>query len=489
MGIALVLFCLFGASVAGYALVKYESIGRVGDLEFDQVAEGDAKNILIVAPDTREGHSGRNTDTIMVVRVDPASDRLALTSFPRDLIVTVADTGELGMINSVYAREGDAGPANLIATLRQNFDIPIHHFVEVNFESFKQVVDAVGGIPVWMDSAVHDPHSGFYSEKLGCVTLDGEQALLFVRSRYLDVMIDGEWQDDPKSDEHRVLRQQVFVQRALSLLLSEVKSDPKRLPELIDIGVSNVRLDDNLGIGEIRDLAEQFKDFDADKLETLPMPVEPYAANENRLLLREAEAEPLLNVFRGLAPGEIRPGLVNVTVLNGTVADEAQVVEGLATDVSGALQQVGFQMQAASDAETFYEKTTIEHAPGQEAYAERVARHISSDAPVPLVENPDLQPTHVTLIAGADFTTVHEQATPLESMPGAAEAGAGDGAASAEGAEAAPADSSSESGSDEGGSAPAETPAETPPTTAPPTPPTTENPFIVGASPRNDRCV
>ncbi|HEX6423129.1 MAG TPA: LCP family protein [Acidimicrobiales bacterium] len=466
-GVTLVLLCLLGASVGGYALIKYGSIERVNDLSLAQAPKGEPENFLIVAVDTREGHSSKNTDTIMVVRVDPQSDRLALTSFPRDLMVTIADTGRIGMINSAYARDS-GGEQVLIDTLRQNFDVTINHFVEVNFESFKEVVDAIGGVSIHMDRAARDQASGFYSEVLGCTTLDGEMGLAFARSRKMDVMIDGEWERDPLSDEHRVLRQQVFVQRAMSKALSQVRSNPLRVRELVDIGVRNVRLDDNLGISDILDLSDQFKDFDPADLETYPMPVLPYPQDPNRLLLDEAEAESSLNVFRGLAPGEIRPGLIGVTVLNGTVADESQQVENLASDVSSALQRVGFDMGAAGDADEFYAATTIQHAPGQELYAQRLARHITSDAAIPIVENADLAPGEVTLIAGADFTTVHEAPTPNDAMPAPA-----------------------------GGDATGEAPAETTTTTGttgttvaerPATTTTTENPFILGTKSESAGC-
>jgi LCP family protein required for cell wall assembly len=380
-------------------------------------------------------------------------------------MVTIADSGATRMINSAYDRES-GGERVLIDTLQQNYGIPINHFVEVNFESFKQVVDSVGGVPVWFETAARDRHSGFHSEDLGCSVLDGGRSLEFVRSRYLEVMIDGEWEHDLKSDEHRVLRQQIFVQRALSLALADVKSNPLRLQQLVDIAVSNITLDPNLRIGDIVDLAEQFKDFDASKLEAYALPVSPYPQDEDRLVLDKAGAEPMLNVFRGLPPGEIGPGLIDVEVLNGTVADPAQQRKGLATDVSGALQKVGFQMAVPGDADTLYAKTTIQHAPGDELYAQRVARHISSAAAVPTEVDPELERGQVRVIAGLDFTTVHEQATPVEAMPAPAGAGA---------------------------EAPPETTvprAETTATTAgpPATTPTTTNPFIIGAAPENADC-
>jgi LCP family protein required for cell wall assembly len=474
VGLALIVVCMLGASVAGYTLVKYNSIDRDDNLDgLPSAAKGEPENYLIVAIDTREGHGSVNTDTIMVLRVDPKADSLALTSFPRDLMVEVADTGKTGQINAVYNRPDGTGAENLVNTLRQNYGIVINHFIALDFVGFEQMVDSVGGVSMWFESAARDTHSGFYSEDLGCVTLDGERGLQFVRSRYLDIMTDDGWERDPKSDEHRVQRQQIFIQRAMSKVLADVKSNPLRLRELVDIGTSNVTLDPNLTIGDILDLADQFKGFDAGKLESFPLPTEPYPQDPNRLVLIEPDAEPMLNVFRGLPPGEIGPGLIEVQVLNGTHADPAQEIANLATDVSGALQQVGFDMAQPDDVlDTFYAQTTIQYAPGQAMYAQRVARHISSAAAIPTEEVADLQPGQVRVIAGADFTTVHEQAMPIESMPAPAGAAApADTAAAPDaGAETAPAEAEA-------------TPAETPPA-----PEEEANPFIIGAAPENASC-
>ena len=126
-----------------------------------QAAKGEPENYLIVGVDTREGQAASNTDTIMVVRIDPESDRVALTSFPRDLMVTIADTGE-SRHDQRRLRPRHGGEQELIDTIKQNFDITINHYVEVNFDSFQQVVDAVGGVPIWIPYAVRDHGSGFY---------------------------------------------------------------------------------------------------------------------------------------------------------------------------------------------------------------------------------------------------------------------------------------------------------------------------------------
>ena len=192
--------------------------------------------------------------------------------------------------------------------------------------------------------------------------------------------------------------------------LSQVKSNPLRLRELVDIGVSNVTLDPNLTIGDMLNLAEHFQDFESESLEAYPLPVKEYPPDPNRLLLDEAGAEEYLNVFRGIAPGEVRPGMIEVSVMNGTQGANPT----LAGDTSSALQEVGFKLDAPQDTEDLYERSVVFYAPGQLTYGQRVARHLT--AAVELREDPDLPSGHVRLIAGTDFTTVHQDPAPLESL-------------------------------------------------------------------------
>ncbi|MGH9112064.1 MAG: LCP family protein [Acidimicrobiales bacterium] len=408
---SVVIACLAGASVGGFVLVKYNSIDRVG-IVLDAAPKGEPENFLIVGSDSREkasageaaSVSGKRSDTIMVLRVDPKSERVALISFPRDLIVTIADTGERARINSAYSREN--GEQVLSDTLRQEFGISINHYVEVDFHGFQQLVDTIGGVSVWFPAAARDLGSGLYNEQLGCVKLDGEQALEFARARKLEIF-DGDWENDPRSDLSRVERQQVFIRRALTTALSQVKSNPLRVTELVNIGVENVSFDEQMSIGDIIDLGNNFRDFSADKLESYPLPVIDNPVDGGvTVLIDEKKAQPALNVFRGLPPGELSPVQATVQVLNGT--DK----QGFARDISGALQKVGFDMQEPASTEPAA-TSTVQHAPGQAKYGQLVARYVT--APTTLVENPELGDGEVVVIAGSDFTTVHDQPEPAES--------------------------------------------------------------------------
>ena len=88
---------------------------------------------------------GERSDTIMIIRIDPNSKRTAILSFPRDLWVDIAGTTRQNRINSAFQ---STDPRRLIATIEKNFQIPVDHYVNINFCAFKEIVTAVGGVKV-----------------------------------------------------------------------------------------------------------------------------------------------------------------------------------------------------------------------------------------------------------------------------------------------------------------------------------------------------
>jgi polyisoprenyl-teichoic acid--peptidoglycan teichoic acid transferase len=472
--------CLLGASVVGYALVQWYRVDRV-KVDTDEAEAGEPVNILLVGSDSREGEApgeaaqveGKRTDTIMVMRLDPASEHVAVLSIPRDLVLPIAGTGDEARINSAYTESGDEQV--LIDTIRQNFGIDINHWVEVDFQGFRDLVDALGGVTLYFDHLLRDRASGLHIDALGCVTLDGDMALAYARSRKAEYLTeDGEWERDPQSDLSRIARQQTLMHEALGGALAEV-GNPLRLRELVDIGVSNVSIDRSLGLSEIRRLADRFSEIDPASFQTASLPVLPRPGDElATVVVDEAAAEPILNVFRGLDPGEVSPSLVEVSVLNGTVADPTRQRDGLAGQATDGLEAVGFGVTPpGDDRETFHEHTTVRYASGQLAFGQRVARHITGG--VILEEDPALETGRVTVVIGADFQSIHEVATPLDELPpppGPAPGEASDGTSAGTSA------GSSETTST---SSPAE--EEAAPTPTLPTGPTTTTPAQVGAVP------
>ena len=179
---------------------------------------------------------GERSDTIMVLRVDPDADRVAVLSFPRDLYVDIAGSGSKSRINSAYRRDD---PQRLIDTIFENFGITIDHYIQVDFCAFKTLVDAVGGVAVPFEFPARDENTGLNVPTTGCFVFDGEHALAYVRSRhyeYEDPPGSGEWSEDPSSDLGRVSRQQDFIRRTLSSILGEGPLNPRVARGLIRAG-------------------------------------------------------------------------------------------------------------------------------------------------------------------------------------------------------------------------------------------------------------
>lgn len=419
-GAALSSVSLLAAAVVAYGWYEWRSVDRVG-VDTDEAASGEPVNFLLVGSDSREGEGadqeaavgGKRTDTIMLLRLDPRSEEVTLLSFPRDLWLPIAGTGESGRINSAYDAPGEEQV--LVDTIRDAFGIAVNHWIEVDFAGFRRLVDAIGGVTLYFDRGLRDAASGLYIDQLGCVTLDGTMALAYARSRKAEYHTDDGWVRDPQSDLSRIVRQQTLMTEALDEALREA-DNPVRLRELIDIGTNNVTIDSGLTLSDLRELADRVRDLGSDSFHTVSLPVLPRPGDEDStLVVDESAAEPTLNVFRGLDPAEVSPANIEVTVLNGTVADPARRRQGLAGDVTAALETVGFATGAPGDADALYEQTTVFYPSGGLAAGQRVARHITGG--VVLEEDRSLAPGTVTLVAGVGFTTVHEEPTPLDQLP------------------------------------------------------------------------
>ena len=340
----------------------------------------------------------------MVLRVDPEEKQAQILSFPRDLWIPIADTGTKARINSAHAR----GEQVLIDTIQDNFGITINHYVEIDFVGFEKLVDAVGGVPMWFDAPVRDKHTGLSVPNAECQVLNGEQARKFVRSRYLEYKgDDGDWHRDGTADLGRITRQQIFIRSAVSKAVGEGLTNLSTLNDLVSAAVDNVRLDAHLDAGDLVDLGRQFASFNSKELVGYSIPSESYKTSAGAAvqlpLMRQAE--PVLNIFRGLPPGTISPQSIDLTVLNGSG------IAGQAADAAGAFETLGFVIV---DVDTYgsgpLARTTVFYGDGGEAAARLVARHITGGAS--LVHDADVDDGAALLVTGQDFTTVHDQPTP-----------------------------------------------------------------------------
>lgn len=285
-----------------------------------EVPKVDAQNYLLVGIDDASGlhpddpvrnarEASKLTDTIMILRVDPKHERVAVLSLPRDLYVPIPPDTRRYKINSAYAF---GGISKLIETIYVNFGIPIHHYAIVDFAGFENLVNILDGVPIYFPWPAQDRETGLFQlDAPGCINLDGSQALAFVRSRHLEVQADGQWVKDESGDIGRARRQQEFMRNAMRKAINRGARNPITMSNLIGLAQQNIQLDEFVSVQELMDVAQQMKEFDPDALETFTPPAHSeLIAKQWVLILHDAEAQPIFDIFRGrysdqpIAPSE-----------------------------------------------------------------------------------------------------------------------------------------------------------------------------------------
>lgn len=231
--------------LAGYLWARsiWNRIDRV-DVSHVLSDGGNGTNYLIVGSDARsgqeEGPAGQRSDTIMLLHMEGGDGWLM--SIPRDLYVHIPSRGGSSKINAAY----NDGPAALIETVTSSLGIPVHRYMEVDFISFAGLVDGLGGVTVDFEHPAYDQKSGLFVPEAGPVTLDGDQALAYVRSRTYTEVIGGQERVDPTGDLGRIVRQQAFL-RAVAGELGDTRS-PFALGRAAGGVADGLRIDDDMSM-------------------------------------------------------------------------------------------------------------------------------------------------------------------------------------------------------------------------------------------------
>jgi LCP family protein required for cell wall assembly len=282
---------------------QFSRIPRVDVASALSSSAGAGTNYLIVGTDSREGIAeddpnagafldegvaGSRTDTMMVLRMEGGGARLL--SIPRDLWVQNPATGEMGRINSTFAQ----GPVNLVSAVTA-LGIPVDHYMEINFVSFARLVDAVGGITIDFPAPARDGNSGLQVDQAGPVTLDGSQALAYVRSRYYEQLVDGEWQSDPTADIGRTERQRTFLTAMMSAVGGE--RNPISLARVPGALGAGMKIDDRLSYLDALGLAWDFRGVSP---EAVVLPVTPRTTSGGAAVL-ELQQPAASEVLAGFA--------------------------------------------------------------------------------------------------------------------------------------------------------------------------------------------
>ncbi|HMN28410.1 MAG TPA: LCP family protein, partial [Caldilineaceae bacterium] len=145
-------------------------------------------NILLLGSDKRGSDPNWRTDTIMIVALDLAAQKVGIISIPRDVYLEEIPNHDPNRINVVdYLGETDepngGGPKLLASLIAEHMGIRIDHYLRFGFDGFQKVIDAVGGVDVDVECSYSDSMAGLYI-KPGHHKMDGPLALKYVRSRY-----------------------------------------------------------------------------------------------------------------------------------------------------------------------------------------------------------------------------------------------------------------------------------------------------------------
>lgn len=295
-----------------------------------------AKNFLIAGSDANScvdpgsqwanaADPGRDTqgrsDSIMIMRIDPATRAAAVLSFPRDLWVKI--NGANGRINTAYVQDDYS---LLAQTIYDNFGIVVDHYLQVDFCAFKTIVDAVGGVAVPFKTPIIDLHVGI-NIPAGCHTFYGDEALAYVRSRHLKwVDANGKTHEDSAADLGRISRQQDFLRRVLQAALNKGIYDPAVATALIESMQTYIVRDSGmLAINDILSFAGVMRDINPTSIRTYQ--VESYSKVVGGVAVQVPKLQTdnmlaILAVFQGTAPlaGVPGEGSTSTTIVGTTIA-------------------------------------------------------------------------------------------------------------------------------------------------------------------------
>lgn len=313
---------------------------------------------LLIGSDSREGvdtdvfgdFAGARGDVVMVARVDRSEGDALILSIPRDTLVSIEGHGE-DKINAAYAW---GGASSMVKTVRETFDLPIHHYVEVDFAGFQALVDELGGVEMTFSHAARDSKSKL-DVPAGTVLLDGYQALAYARSRSYQELRDGAWRSVDANDIGRTQRQQALVMA----ILSELKR-PSTVTEagsIVSSIAGHMTVDSALAESSLAELAFSMRSLGISDLQTATLPtVGANRGGASVQLLDEPAATSVLEGFklgRFPADGEEADSIEALDVLNGNG------VAGSAGSWASHLAEAGYTVGRVDDAEERLETTVV----------------------------------------------------------------------------------------------------------------------------------
>jgi LCP family protein required for cell wall assembly len=382
-----------------------------------------AENILVLGSDTRVDQGGGfgrsavlntdHSDTLLIVHIAADRQWADVMSIPRDSWVSIPSclmgNGQMSSATTFKINEAFTlgnldgnktalGVACTIKTVEKNTGIRIDHFVVVNFTGFRDMVNAVGGVPECNTKPINDPLSGLHLSA-GHHLLRGWRALAYVRARY--TLGNG-------SDLERIGRQQAFM----SSLVDQVKGkllDPVAIYRFLDAATKSLTIDNQLGgIKGLYNMAASLKSLPPGRVTFFTLPTYPRSyvdpTDTADVMWTQPEDSQIFAAFRNdkpvskdmlkyHPPPALAPNKVTLDVLNGSGAG------GLEYTVAAVLQQDGFKVKRTGNAGSQdVTQTLIKYHVGQLQQAQLLAAKVHGAA---LQEVPGTG--QVTLVLGSNY--------------------------------------------------------------------------------------
>ncbi len=401
-------------------------------------ADAGTENILMVGSTSRcaltvqnpayglcsQGVTGVNSDVVMILHLDPSKHSVSILSIPRDLFVPNARTTGANKIDAALYQ----GPSQLVAVIKQDFGIPIQHYVVLNFDTFANVVNDLGGVNMYFPMPVYDAYSGLNQQAPGCIHLNGTQALQVVRARHLQYKGPGVtttnpryWPSEHLSDLARIRRDHEFLRVLATAVSKNGLSNPVTDTQLVSGVAPQLQVDTSFSLSDMVHLILDFHGVNANAAPQFTLPVEvdqfgsytykgvpgygdiefPYNTKDQQVIDQFLGISASTDTMHG---GKLpAPGSVTVSVENGTGAYNQ------AADTSTALQALGFHVSGIGDvtpvgaeAETvvYYAQMT----PADEAAAQTVANSLSGSVIMALDPARVTDGAQVTVVTGTQFT-------------------------------------------------------------------------------------
>ncbi|MFY9173731.1 MAG: LCP family protein [Peptococcia bacterium] len=227
-----------------------------GEFEPEVVnAKDEILNVLLLGVDQRENEPARS-DTIILASMNLTEKKVYLISIPRDTRVAIPGRKGKTKINHAHAY---GGPELVVDTVKDFLGIPVHYYVETNFEGFEGIIDILGGITLNVEYRMYVPLEDIDLQP-GLQKLSGHDALSYVR-----------WRDDGTADIGRIKRQQKFLQ-ALGEQANQFSTIWK-IPDLLRELNKHVKTD--LSLTKMITIGNKLRDLENIELETIMIPGGP----------------------------------------------------------------------------------------------------------------------------------------------------------------------------------------------------------------------